>query len=597
MKVKSKYSTSETGNETVEIPATAVSRGLAAGRAVCLFGTKRQYFLTRISAADVDCEIARFRGAVVSAIEQLTKLVNDVESAPRSSAGIFDAHLVILEHSTLTTDVENFIRSQMVSAEWALRQIAEDFTDKQSSVSDANLRDRIADFEDVCERVLSALDGNREELPTIPPNSVVVASIIRPSTLIELSRQRPVAIVTEHGGWTSHSFIMAREMKIPAVTGVRSALRLIRDDLPLLVDGYSGKLVINPSAAAVAGSQSLDQFDTKPHSDRPLRSTTADGREIILRANVDRIDSGISSSEPGTKGIGLLRSEYLFPNIAGGLPDEDAQFNAYERVARACGPDGVRIRTFDLHVDQITYLAENRETNPALGLRAIRLSLADEKRFREQIRAILRANSRGNVSIFFPMISGVDDILKARNLIAEEKRLLTDGGLPLPELPVGAMIEVPAAVLTIESIVKHVDFICLGTNDLVQYLLAADRDNEAVAANYQTLHPSVIRSISNVIRAADHVGISSIVCGEMAGSPFYLPLLIGLGAREFSMNPNSLHAVRSVITGMSFEEANDLARKAATYETAGEIENYLREFYSANWPHLLPLSSITSRTK
>ncbi|MBX7054630.1 MAG: phosphoenolpyruvate--protein phosphotransferase [Pyrinomonadaceae bacterium] len=597
MEVKSTFPPSGSEEHSIEVLATAVSRGIASGKAVCLFGTKRQYFLTRISPTAVDDEVARFHGAVAAACEQLSRLVNDGDPAARSSAGIFDAHLLMLEHSTLASDVESFIRKRLVSAEWALRQIAEDFADKQSSISDANLRDRVSDFEDVCERVLSSLDGGGIDLPTIPPNSVIVASIIRPSTLIELGRHRPVAIVTEHGGWTSHSFIMAREMKIPAVTGVKSALRLIRDDMPLLVDGYSGRLVINPTAAAVAGSTAFDRSATPASSANLHGSTTADGREIVLRANVDRLDQGFSLSSAGTKGIGLLRSEYLFPNIIGGLPGEQTQFEAFDRVAEACGPDGVRIRTFDLHVDHLTYLAEDRELNPALGLRAIRLSFADEKRFREQIRAILRANSRGNVSIVLPMISGVADITRVRRLIAEEKQVLFDNGSPLPDLPVGAMIEVPAAVMTIDNIVKHVDFICLGTNDLVQYLLAADRDNEAVAANYQTLHPSVIRSISSVIRAADQVGISTVVCGEMAGSPFYLPLLIGLGAREFSMNPNSLNSIRSVVAGISFEEANDLARHVATFETAEEIEKYLRDFYSDNWPHLQPLSPVTARSE
>ncbi len=550
--------------------------------------------MTRISDSSVDDEIARFREAVAVAKQQLDKLINDNDSAARSSAGIFDAHLLMLEHSPLTADVENFIRERLVSAEWALRQIAEDFADEQSSISDANLRDRIADFEDVCERVLSAIDGRSSELPSIPPDSVVVASIIRPSTLIELSRQRPVAIVTEHGGWTSHSFIMARELKIPAVTGVRSALRLIRDDTPLLVDGYSGKLIINPSADAIARSTVFHNSAPSTDSALPPGTTTVDGREIVLRSNVDRVDADRTYFEKGTKGIGLLRSEYLFPNIAGGLPSEELQFDAYDRIARSVGSDGVRIRTFDLHVDQITYSAGDRETNPALGLRAIRLSFADERRFREQLRAILRSNSRGNVSIVLPMVSGVADIIRTRQIIDDERRILAERGIILPDLPLGAMIEVPAAVMTIDSIVKHVDFLCLGTNDLVQYLLAADRDNEAVAGNYQTLHPSVIRSISTVIRSADTSGVASVVCGEMAGSPFYLPLLIGLGAREFSMNPNSLPAVRAVINGISFDEASELARNAAAFETADEIENYLREFYSANWPHVYPQSPVAT---
>ena len=589
--------TPQPADTTIELSATAVSRGIAAGRAVCLFGTKRQYFLTRISASSVDDEITRFREAVAVAKQQLDKLISDTDSAARSSAGIFDAHLLMLEHSSLTADVERFIGERLVSAEWALRQIAEDFADKQSSISDANLRDRIADFEDVCERVLSAIDGHSSELPSIPPDSVVVASIIRPSTLIELSRQRPVAIVTEHGGWTSHSFIMARELKIPAVTGVRSALRLIRDDTPLLVDGYSGKLTINPSADAIARSAIFDNLAPTTDTALPPGTTTVDGREIVLRSNVDRVDADRTDFEKGTKGIGLLRSEYLFPNIAGGLPPEELQFDAYDRVARSVGSDGVRIRTFDLHVDQITYSAGDRETNPALGLRAIRLSFADERRFREQLRAILRSNSRGNVSIVLPMVSGVADIIKARRRVEDERRILAECGIILPEMPLGAMIEVPAAVMTIDSVVKHVDFVCLGTNDLVQYLLAADRDNEAVAGNYQTLHPSVIRSISTVIRSADMSGVSSVVCGEMAGSPFYLPLLIGLGAREFSMNPNSLPAVRTVINGISFDEASELARNAAALETADEIENYLREFYAANWPHLYPLSPVSTASE
>jgi len=582
-------------HETV-IQATAVSRGVAAGRAVCLFGTKRQYFLTHIENSAIDHEIGRFRTAVTTASKQLNDLIKSPDIKAKSSGDIFDAHLMMLEHSTLAADVEAFIRSALVTAEWALRRVAENFSNKQAAVSDANLRDRIADFEDLCDRVLNALDGKAVTLPVITSDSVIVASIIRPSTLIELGRQKPSAIVTEHGGWTSHSFILARELKIPAVTGVKSALKLIRDGTSLSVDGFTGALTIDPS------SETLEQIKSHTFVAEPIkfdaastRSTTIDGREIILRANIDLVDPAPLLAQTAAKGVGLLRSEYLFQDVSVGYPSEDAQFEAYKLSASNCGPEGVRIRTFDLQVDQVNHPAEIREMNPALGLRGLRLSLADRPHFREQIRAILRAGAYGNVSMVLPMVSGVADLSTVREMIADETAALAAQGTPVPPMPLGAMIEMPSAVLTVDDIAKHADFLCLGTNDLVQYLLSADRDNESVAHNYQTLHPSVVRSISMVFRAADLQGKSTVVCGEMAGSPFYLPLLIGLGAREFSMNPDSLGAIRQVIGRISFDECRELARKASVLETADAIEAYMNDFYRRNWPHVFP-GGISSST-
>ena len=573
----------------MELAGTSVSRGVAVGKAVCLFGEKLQFFRVDIAGHDLQTEIDRFRAALNAAKYQLNQLTNVSGDLPPSASGIFDVHLMILEHSSFAEGVENYLAVHLVNAEWALKTVSDEHVSRQSSVTDQGIGERYIDVQDVAERVMNALDGSDNSTDFLTENAVVIASMVRPSTLVELSRHRPLAIVTEYGGWTSHAFIMAREMRIPAVTGIADIFRVIADGDLLLVDGYNGKIILRPSADRVSKSENVrdpvqDEILIPPgHLEDPR---TLDGHAIVIRANAENIESAAELHLQGARGIGLLRSEYLFGQRIGSFPTGDEQTRAYSSIAKLVGENGLRIRTFDVNADQLSFSGSGRERNPSLGLRAIRLSFADEENFRTQIRSILRASAGNNVDIVLPMISGLYEIYRAKNVIENEKTSLRQAGVEAGDPRVGVMIEVPSAVLMIDEIVKNVDFVCLGTNDLVQYLLAVDRDNGSVADWYQTLHPAVLRSIKTVIRAADMADIPAVMCGEMAGSPFYTPLLIGLGAREFSMNLNAIAAVRNVIAGISFEEAFDLAGQVAAASTASDVEAKLRQFYMEKWPHL-----------
>ncbi len=581
----------QSGRGEFLLEGTAVSRGVAVGAAIRLFGDKRQYVRKTISQPDVAAELSRFTTSVATARYQLLKLLRSQKELPASAHGILEVHLLMIEQSPLIKDVEGTIEDERVNAEWALSTVTGRYIERQNAVQDENLRERAGDIDDVSERILNAL-GEGSELPLeLLDGSVIFASTIRPSTLVELSRRRPIAIVTEHGGWTSHAFIMAREMRIPAVTGIKDVLHQVDDGAETAVDGYNGQVIIRPSGETVKRVSGIGSSVVNPEARTIVTSSvirTLDRREIIIRANADSEQSVECLHSSGALGVGLLRSEYLFAHANGTIAPEEEQISAYEKIIAAAAPNGVRIRTFDLNAEHLSPKTGDQESNPSLGLRAIRLSLAYETHFRSQIRAILRSAHNGNVEILLPMVCGVDEIQRSRELIDREKAALRRDGLPCGDPGIGAMIEVPSAVVMIDEILQNVDFVCLGTNDLVQYLLAVDRDNESVAEFYQTLHPAVTRSIRIVLAAAERENIPAAICGEMAGSPFYAPLLIGYGAREFSMSVDSIPRIRTVIEGISFDEARSLAREIDTAANAKEAENLIRVCYNHKWPHLFP---------
>ena len=572
------------------ITARVVSRGAAIGQAVCLHGQKRQFYRIELATEQIAAESERLDFAVKAATQQLSNLASARNSElPDTLADIFDVHLLILKDSSLVANIARSIIDEKVNAEWAIKLVSEDYLNRYRAISDEHLREKSVDLEDVTERILNALSGD-ESFTKLPKNAIIFASEIRPSTLMEFFHNRPQAMVTEHGGWTSHAFIMAREMGIPALAGVQNVLRRIKTGDPIAVDAFEGKLIIRPTDETKTKLLSKgEQSDISNLSESKSVGTvkTRDNREMRIAANVDQPELCEQAVEMGTNGIGLLRSEYLFDCLHG-LPDEETQFAAFQQVARIAGKNGIRIRTFDLGVDQIANATGEREKNPALGLKAIRLSLSIEKNFRIQLRSILRASHDANVQIVLPLISGVDEIRRTKKIIEDEYKLLTVNNILCGKPQVGAMIETPSAVLSISEILRHVDFICLGTNDLVQYLIAVDRDNESVADFYQTLHPAVIRSIKIVLDSAKAANIPATMCGEMAGSPFYTPLLIGLGAIDFSMNLHSIAGVHKLISGISYTETLELVKTIESAETASEIEDLLVIYYQTHWSHLFP---------
>ncbi len=581
---------SHKNNGEIRLTSRAVSRGVAIGKIVCLHGQTRQFYRININESQVEREIRRFTAAIRLTKKQLKKISSQNKKLVKEEkADIFDAHLLILEDQSLFTKIENKIKDQKVNAEWAVKIILDSYISNYKTISDEHLRDRYIDLQDISDRLLNALGGGEKSIISLEKDSIIVAKEVKPSTLIELTNSQLKAIIAENGGWTSHTFILARELNLPAVTGTKNILRRVKTGDDVIVDGYNGQVILHPTqetvneykvAAAHFQKGNLEAVETPKGN-----AKTLDGREIIIRANLD-LNTGYEKAEKlGAQGVGLYRSEFLF-NQYKGFPSESEQIEAYQTIGKLVGEKGVKIRTFDLSADQVTSENLNTEKNPALGLRGIRLGLSQQKELRTQLRAILQASAGYNIDILLPMISDVAEIIKVKAILRKEKNNLKKNKIAFGNPKIGAMIEVPSAVLTIEEISKEVDFLSLGTNDLVQYLLAVDRDNETVADWFKTLHPAVLLSIEKVLSEADKREIPVIVCGEMAGSPFYAPILIGLGAKELSMNINSIARVRKTVAGIAFEEAREVAKKIGELQTTEEIENFIRLSFSQKWSHL-----------
>ena len=587
----------------LKLKARPVARGVAIGKVVCLHGRKRQFYRLNLEESQIEREVRRFRASIRLAKRQLKKISQPENGNTKLS--VFEAHLLILEDKSLQGKIEKHIIRHKVNAEWAVKIITERYIATYKAIADEHLREKYIDLEDVSERILGALGGGGKSTLRLKKNSIIVAREVKPSTLIELTDSNPLAIITEQGGWTSHTFILAREINLPAVTGMKGILRRVQTGDEVIVDGFNGQVIVHPSKEsaekykiAAAEFQEFTHQEIEPVGEK---LKTLDGYEIKMRANIDLPKGYVKAKRFGARGIGLYRSEFLF-NQFKGFPSEQEQIKEYLKIAKLAGDDGVRIRTFDLSAEQLTEEAAGKELNPALGLRAIRLGLTHKKEFRTQLSALLQASFGNNIDIVLPMISDVSEILEAKRLIESEKERLRKKKIEFGNPRVGAMIEVPSAVLIADEMAREVDFFCLGTNDLVQYLLAVDRDNESVADWFRTLHPAVLRSIKTVLQAADRKNIPAIVCGEMAGSPVYVAILIGLGATELSMNVNSISRVRRTISNIAYEEAKQITDALIKLPTSDAVEDAVRESFLKSWSHLfspeiLPQKRTTKKTK
>lgn len=582
----------ENGSET-RLHARPVSRGVAVGPIVTIHGDNKQFYRTPLRPDQIDREIVRYRKAHAAASRQLTAVGTVLESSTNSAA-IFDMHRAILEDSTLSEKIEAVIADKQVNAEWAVKLVTDEYIAKYRAIPEEHFRDRYIDVEDVADQLQTALGGKRHPI-RIPKGSIIAAKELRPSTLAELGSQHLGGIITEGGGWTSHSFILARELEIPAVTGVRKLLRRVKTGDNVLLDGYDGTVLLHPKEASIDSIRSVRRqaraSDQQMHDPPPGPTLTLDGKEIMIRANFDIPASFRRARELGARGIGLFRSEYLF-NRFRGFPGEAEQLRAYKEIGDYAGSDRARIRTFDLSLNQIHESTIRKEKNPALGLRGIRLSLTHQKQFRTQLRALLQASTGREIDIIIPMVAGIDEIRTVRQILAEESELLTKRNIPVGTPKLGAMIELPAAVFAVDQLLDELDCICIGTNDLVQYTLGVDRDNETVANWFKSLHPSILAALKRILDAANSKGKPAVVCGEMAGSAFYVPILLGLGASELSMNVNSITRVRRVIMGIAIEEAKEIARVLLKLGTIDEVERMARSFVTDKWHHLFTAEQL-----
>jgi phosphoenolpyruvate-protein phosphotransferase (PTS system enzyme I) len=549
---------------SIQVFGQAVSRGVAIGRAVLIASSRVDVAHYYIDELRVEPEIDRLRQARDVVAAELSTLKRDLPiEAPAELPALLDVHLMLLHDEALTGATKQWIRTRHYNAEWALSAQLEVMARQFDEMDDEYLRERKADLEQVVERMLRALSRAGPLLPasaSMHGNEdplVLIANDIAPADMLQFKGSVFSGFVTDVGGKTSHSAIVARSMDIPAVVGAREASRLIRQDDWIVIDGDAGVVVVDPSPIVLEEyrfRQRQSELErARLHRLRHMPSVTLDGEAVELLANIELPRDAPVALDSGAVGIGLFRSEFLFMNRDGELPSEEEQFEAYRGVVEAMRGLPVTIRTVDIGADKpldrltVQELRHEYGLNPALGLRAIRWSLAEPAMFRQQLRAILRASAFGKVRLLLPMVAQLSEIRMAREALARAKQQLRDAGMTYNDVELGAMIEVPAAVLILPSILRELDFVSIGTNDLIQYTLAIDRADEAVANLYDPWHPAVLQLIARAIEAASRAGKHVSICGEMAGDTAFTELLLAMGLRCFSMQPSQISAVKQRI--------------------------------------------------
>lgn len=560
----------------------AASPGVAVGRVLRLDERGRhQFYYLDVSPAQVRREIRRLREAFTEARAQVQEIKNRLtRELGYDHSFILDAHLLMLEDQGLHAELEQEIRTRRVNAEWAVRACIDRLAEVYRQIHDPYLRERTSDLEDVATRLLKILSGHEQFDPsTLKTDVVIVAKDIWPSTVAELDVNRVLGFATSSGGITSHSAIIARALGIPAVVGLHDVTRHAKSGDVVIIDGSAGEIILRPGKAL------RREYEKKlsRKSERGLRiasptevAETLDGVRIRLRANVELPAEIESLARFGAEGIGLYRSEFIFLARLPVLPGEEEQYQIYRKLAAATGEAGASIRVFDLGGDKLTLEGFEAEQNPALGLRAIRLSLKAEPIFRTQLRAILRASVHGHLRVVLPLISTIIELREAKRIIAEVKGELAAAGIAHnADLPIGVMIEVPAAAMLADIFAREADFLSVGTNDLIQYILAVDRTNENVAHLYQPLHPAILRTLAHLARVAEVEKVELEVCGEMAADPVHAIALVGLGIRVLSLVPASIPLVKNAIRSVNLERVKDLMKEALKLTSATEVEQLL----------------------
>ncbi|WP_341929085.1 phosphoenolpyruvate--protein phosphotransferase [Methyloversatilis discipulorum] len=539
---------------TFTLHGLAVSGGIAIGHAYLVSHATLEVAHYSLPPRKVEDEVVRLGRAFDAVRAELAELrsglLNDGTEARGELLAFVDLHSMILDDPLLLDEASEYIRSRRCNAEWAIKRQMDRLVEQFEQIDDAYLRSRSADVVQVVERVIKALAGKRNRVSTRrrDTDSIVVAHDLSPADTIQFKAQRIAAFVTDLGGATSHTAIVARSLAIPALVGMHQARRLIQDDDMLIVDGVRGVLIINPD------ERILDEYRLRAREIEIERSklkrltgavaTTLDGEAVQLFANIELPQDVEQVREVEADGIGLFRTEFMFLN-RDDLPDEDEQFEAYRSVVQAMKGKPVTMRTLDIGADKALRGAERSEANPALGLRAIRYCLAEPRMFVTQLRAILRAAHYGKVRIMLPMVAFQHEIESALAMIALAKQQLREANRKFDDrVEVGAMVEIPAAAMALGTLMNHFSFLSIGTNDLIQYTLAIDRADEAVAHLYDPLHPAVLRLVQQVIAQAKRAGMPVAVCGEMAGEPQFARLLLGMGLRQFSMHPSQLLEVK-----------------------------------------------------
>ena len=568
----------------MQIKGIPASPGIAIGRA---FIYDKQYCWVderSLSPGQVEGEVERFLGSIQETREELGITYRKIhEELGEEYARIFDSHLMMIEDRSFIDQIVSEIRQERKNAEYIFSRALGKFIRTLSNAEDSRLRERTADFLDIEHRVLTKLCGQESPtLESLPSEVVVIARDLSPSDTAHMDRRHVLGVVTDVGGTTSHTAIISRALEIPAVVGTEMALAEIVSGDTVIVDGTRGRVYVNPEEAIQAEYQlerrRFLELEKDLNALRDLPAITLDGAVVDVLANIELPEEVEAVIHHGAHGIGLYRTEFLYLGRKD-LPSEEEQYQAYRTIAERLAPYPVVIRTLDLGGDKVgAAVPLFPEANPFLGWRAIRVCLELKDLFRTQLRAILRASLCHNVRIMFPMISGIEELLQAKEILEEVRQELAREGTAFdPNCPVGAMIEVPAAALTADLLAQEAAFFSIGTNDLIQYTLAVDRGNERVAYLFEPFHPGVLRMIQSVIEAGHTRGLPVALCGEMSGDPLATVVLVGMGLDEFSMSPMAIPHIKKVIRSVSLDEAQRITETAFTLRTGAEVRSLLED--------------------
>lgn len=545
-----------------------------------------------VNGEELDREVERFEEAVHAVEDQFVSLKNKMPDKVKDQSFILDSHLMILKDGMLYDSTVKTILEEKINAEWALKKSLEEIRAVFEQIDDEYISNRIRDVENVTERLLRTLSGDTgQSLGEIDQRVIIVAHDLSPADTTELNTAKVMGFITDVGGKTSHTAIMAQALEIPAVVGLESATALVEDGDLLILDGSSGVVVINPDDRAIIHYQEkklqLQKYKSSIARTSHLPAETPDGHTVAITANIEFLEEVTAAKDYGGEGIGLYRTEFLYLREKG-FPDEEALFEDYREVVEIMKPAPVSIRTLDLGGDKFaSEIAISGENNPALGLRAIRFCLKEPEIFKIQLRAILRASLYGKIQLMFPMISGLRELLDAKQILEQVKEDLDRDNIEYDtNMEVGIMVEIPSAVAMAEVLARHVDFFSIGTNDLIQYALAIDRINEHVAYMYEPFHPAILRMIRQVVSAARGAGIEVALCGEMAGDPLCVSILLGIGIDRLSMNARAIPLIKKMVRAIPLEQAKADLKKIMALNTAKEVRAYILEGTKRMFPEL-----------
>jgi phosphotransferase system enzyme I (PtsI) len=563
-------------NKEIRFRGAGVSPGLARAVVHVVRDDLDNVVRYHIEPSQIGNEIARFEAALVQTRVQILEMQQKIaEAIGAKDAAIFDAHLLVVEDRTLIDEVLRRLEAERCNVEWVFQEVASNYAETLSKIDDPYLRERAVDMQDVTRRIVRNLQGKAPKpvFSTAEPH-ILVAHNLTPSDAASMDRQLVLGIATDLGSRTSHTAIIARSLNIPAVVGLHDATEKLESGQHVLLDGYTGLLIVDPTAETLSYYGEIEirkgQVTKELKQLRETTSTTSDGRHIVLSANIELPGDVDAVAENGAEGIGLYRTEFLFVN-RDTLPSEEEQYETYRKVAEQVKPNPLIIRTFDLGGDKLAVGAVDvgDELNPFLGWRAIRFCLENIDIFKTQLRAILRASAVGNVKIMFPMISGLEELRHAKAVLDECRNEV--GEKKSGKMEVGAMIEIPSAAISADSLAREVDFFSIGTNDLIQYTIAVDRVNERIAHLYEPTHPAVLRLLKMIADAAHTNDIWVGVCGEMARDVATIPILVGLGMDELSVGATSVPRVKMAVRSLAMPECQQLVNEVLRLQTSSEI--------------------------